>query len=158
MQINSPVFNHGTNMSEQYTCLGENINPPLVIDDVPEGVVSFVLIFDDADSSPIWTHWLLFNIPSSTRIIHAGQIPEGATEGLANNHSFGYEGPCPKYFRGTHRYFFRLYALDGLLNLKADSERQDVENAMRNHIIGEASLLVLCSSVSVPDRADRSPA
>jgi Raf kinase inhibitor-like YbhB/YbcL family protein len=132
-----------------YTCLDANINPPLVIDDVPENTVSFVLIFEDVDAQPkAWTHWLLFNIPPLTRIVHEGQIPAGATEGLANNHSFGYEGPCPRFFSGTHHYWFRLYALDAMLDLGADSEREAVESAMQGHVLSEAFLEVICVSSS----------
>jgi len=135
-------------MPVNYTCLGDNINPPLVFGDVPDDVASFVLIFEDLDADPQWTHWMLFNVPPLIRSVDEGSIPAGATEGLANNHSFGYEGPCPKFFAGTHRYRFRLFALDKLLDLGADSERDAVESAMQSHIITEAFLEVICVSPS----------
>jgi Raf kinase inhibitor-like YbhB/YbcL family protein len=129
------------------TCLGPNINPSLIIEDIPAGTQSMVLIFEDADASPNpWTHWMLFNIPPHINRIEEGKLPPGATEGLANNHSFGYEGPCPKYFKGTHHYWFRLYALDTILDLPKNSEREDVEKKMKNHIIDKAELLGLCTS------------
>jgi Raf kinase inhibitor-like YbhB/YbcL family protein len=147
MQLYSPAFNPGTAIPEIHTCLGKNISPPLVIEDVPEGTVSFVLIIEDSDAVPApWTHWMLFDIPGSVRLIHSGHIPEGAVEGLANNHSFGYEGPCPKYFSGTHHYLFRLYALNGMLGMHKHSEKEDVEKEMKNKIIAEAYLVGLCIS------------
>src|SRR5690242_3198491 len=111
MEITS-VFDPGESIPRPYTCLGENSSPPLQFRDLPEGTESLVLIFEDVDATPgPWTHWMVFDIPSTTRYTEAGAIPEGGTEGLANNHSFGYEGPCPKYFKGTHHYWLRLYAL-----------------------------------------------
>lgn len=147
MKIKAPAFIQGESVPEKYTCLGPNINPSLQIEDVPENAKSLVLIFEDIDATPKpWTHWMLFNIPPETKMIDEGSIPAGATEGLANNHSFGYEGPCPKYFNGTHHYWFRLYALDTILNLPAATEREDVEKAMGGHIVAKAELLGLCTA------------
>lgn len=147
MKITSPLFQHGEPIPQPNTCLGPNINPPLNFENVPDNTQSFVLIFEDVDATPKpWTHWMLFNIPATTKQVEEGKVPEGATEGLANNHSFGYEGPCPKYFKGTHHYWFRLYALDTILDLPAASEREDVEAAMQQHIIEKAELLGLCTA------------
>jgi len=146
MRIRS-TFEDNQDIPKANTCLGENINPALLIEDIPEGTQSLVLIFEDADASPKpWTHWMLFNIPPTTTAIKEGTIPQGATEGLANNHSFGYEGPCPRYFKGTHHYWFRLYALNTILELPKNSEREDVEEKMKNHIIEKAELLGLCTA------------
>lgn len=140
------AFEHGEEVPRPYTCLGLNISPPLEFQDLPENTESLVLIFEDVDATPkAWTHWMVFNIPPSGTIINEGTIPPGGTEGLANNHSFGYEGPCPRYFHGTHHYWFRLYALDSMLDLPAASEREDVEKAMEGHIIGKTELLGLCT-------------
>ena len=147
MKITSPLFQYGEDVPQPNTCLGTNINPPLSFENVPDNTQSLVLIFEDVDATPKpWTHWMLFNIPVTTKQIEQGKIPEGATEGLANNHSFGYEGPCPKYFKGTHHYWFRLYALDTVLHLPAATEREDVETAMQQHIIAKAELLGLCTA------------
>jgi Raf kinase inhibitor-like YbhB/YbcL family protein len=147
MKIKGLLFQHGEQVPEQHTCLGANINPELQFEDVPEATQSLVLIFEDIDATPKpWTHWILFNIPPTTNKIEAGKIPGGVTEGLANNHSFGYEGPCPKYFKGTHRYWFRLYALDKKMNLPAATEREEVEEEMKGHIIARAELLGLCTA------------
>lgn len=147
MQITSPVFQYGKEIPQPYTCLGPNINPPLQFTDIPSGVQSFVLIFEDVDAAPRpWTHWMLFNIPATTTEVKEGSIPEGAVEGLANNHSFGYEGPCPKYFKGTHHYWYRLYALNKKLDLPAATEREEVEEKMKNAVIAKAELLGLCTA------------
>lgn len=146
MRIRS-TFGHNQEIPQNNTCLGPNINPPLYFEDVPENAKSLVLVFEDIDATPKpWTHWMLFNIPTSIKVVKEGQIPEGATEGLANNHSFGYEGPCPKYFKGTHHYWFRLYALDSVLDLPPATEREEVEEKMQEHIVAKAELLGLCVS------------
>ena len=134
-------------MPEKFTCLGQNVNPPLHIEQVPALAKSLVLIFEDTDATPkVWTHWMLFDIPPATREIEENSVPNGAVEGLANNHSFGYEGPCPRYFKGTHHYRFCLYALNKLLHLPPATEREEVEEKMKAHIIAEAQLSVLCSA------------
>lgn len=142
------IFNNGEEIPKPYTCLGPNVNPPLFFDEIPAEAKSLVLIFEDVDAIPIWTHWMLFNIPPTTTEIKEGTIPEGAVEGLANNHSFGYEGPCPKYFEGIHHYWYRLFALDIALDLPAATERDEVEEKMRPHVIAKAYLLGLCNSHS----------
>ncbi|MDB5190538.1 MAG: YbhB YbcL family protein [Segetibacter sp.] len=145
MEIKSPEFKYGEPIPKSFTCLGPNISPPLYFQDIPEGTKSLVLIFEDVDATPKpWTHWMLFNIPPNTPQAEQGIIPEGAVEGLANNHSFGYEGPCPKYFKGTHQYWFRLYALSTVLDLPAATEREEIEEEMQVHIIEKAELLGLC--------------
>jgi len=147
MELKSPAFEHGQVIPQQYTCLGANINPPLHFVNVPPGTKSLVLIVEDTDATPRpWTHWMLFNIPALTTAIHENTIPAGATEGLANNHSFGYEGPCPKYFSGTHHYWFRAYALSEVLELPATAEREEVEKAMQPFIFDQAALMGLCTA------------
>lgn len=147
MRITSPVFQHGQSIPVKNTCLGPNVSPSLYFEDIPTGAQSLVLIFEDVDATPKpWTHWMLFNVPATTPQIEEGIIPEGATEGLANNHSFGYEGPCPRYFKGTHHYWFRLYALDRKLDLPAATEREEVEERMKAHVIAKAELLGLCTA------------
>lgn len=140
------VFEQSQEIPRPYTCLGANISPPLEFEDLPEGTKSLVLIFEDVDATPRpWTHWMVFNIPASTVKTEEGTIPEGGIEGLANNHSFGYEGPCPRYFHGTHHYWLRLYALDTMLDLPAASEREDIERAIEGHVLERADLPGLCT-------------
>ncbi len=145
MKIKS-AFEHNQEIPRPYTCLGSNISFPFQIEDIPKGAESFVLIFEDVDATPkAWTHWMVFNIPAVTQRFEEAQIPAGGVEGLANNHSFGYEGPCPRYFQGTHHYWLRIYALDTMLDLPAASEREDVEKAMQEHVLAKAELLGLCT-------------
>ncbi|WP_207425923.1 YbhB/YbcL family Raf kinase inhibitor-like protein [Pedobacter sp. SYSU D00535] len=145
MKIKS-AFEHNQEISKPYTCLGPNISPPLQFEDIPQEAESFVLIIEDVDATPKpWTHWMVFNIPAVTQSVEEGKVPLGGVEGLCNNHTFGYEGPCPRYFQGTHHYWFRLYALDTMLDLPAASEREDVEKAMEGHIVAQAELLGLCT-------------
>ncbi len=140
MKITS-IFKHKEEIPKPYTCLGANISPPLQFLNLPRGTESLVLIFEDTDATPKpWTHWMVFNIPAATLGAEEGTIPAGGIEGLANNHSFGYEGPCPKYFKGVHRYSFKLYALDKMLDLPAASEREAVEECMKGHVLATATL------------------
>lgn len=140
-------FEHNTEIPQPYTCLGPNISFPLQFEEIPDGTKSLALIFEDVDAAPkAWTHWMVFNIPPSTVNVPENTIPEGGLEGLANNHSFGYEGPCPKYFKGTHHYWLRLYALDIMLDLPKASEREEVEEKMQGHILAQAELLGLCTA------------
>ena len=130
-----------------FTCMSENINPPLFFEDIPEGTKSLILSLEDTDATPTpWIHWLLFNIPTTVTMVNQNQIPEGATEGLANNKSFGYEGPCPKYFSGTHHYLFTLVALNTVLDLPAASDKTVVFEKMQGHILATAQLVGLCNA------------
>ena len=140
------AFENNQEIPAIYTCLGKNISLPLHFENLPETTKSLVLIFEDADAEPVWTHWLLFNIPPEAVQTEAGKIPAGATEGLANNHSFGYEGPCPKYFKGIHHYYLKVFALNATLNLPAASEREAVEKAMEGCIVDSVVHVGICSS------------
>lgn len=147
MEITCPFFKNGEPIPEKYTCLGENINPPLDFIDVPKTAQSLVLIIEDIDATPKpWTHWLIFNILPSEKGIQEGRIPKFAMEGLSNNHTFGYEGPCPKYFKGTHHYLFRLIALNTRFYISGEVEREELEVFMDGHIIEEAVLMGTCTS------------
>jgi Raf kinase inhibitor-like YbhB/YbcL family protein len=145
MFITSPVFHDRTDVPTRHTCNGENISPALEFRDLPTGTKSLVLIVEDVDATPDpWIHWLVFNIPQTTTSVPAGHIPEGGTEGIANGGTHGYEGPCPKYFSGTHRYHFRLFALDTVLDLPATADKTQVAASMHDHLIDSATLVGLC--------------
>lgn len=144
MQISSPAFQDQQPVPVRYTCYGSNVNPPLEWRDVPAGMQSLVLTFEDVDApANPWVHWLVFNIPATTLRCAENALPEGATEGIANGGTHGYEGPCMKYFRGTHHYFFRLFALNTLLDLPATADRAAVFAAMDGHVLDEAQLIGL---------------
>jgi hypothetical protein len=146
MKLTSPQFERNGRIPSKYTCEGEDINPPLMISDIPEGTKSLVLIMDDPDvpkhlrEDGIWDHWIKFNIPPTTTTIAEGEEPEGVS-GQGTSGNLKYHGPCPP--DREHRYFFKLYALDTELALPGGASKKDVEVAMQNHILGEAVLIGL---------------
>ncbi len=142
MKISSPAFEANQTIPSKYTCDGENINPPLQIYDVPAGAKSLVLISDDPDAPMgTWVHWTVWNILPETKEIGENSAPVGAVEGMTSFGNNGYGGPCPP--SGTHRYFFKLYALDTILDLPQFAKAADVEKAMVGHILDKAELIGL---------------
>jgi Raf kinase inhibitor-like YbhB/YbcL family protein len=112
----------------------------LTIEGTPEETKSLVLIIDDPDASAgTWNHWLVWNIPPATRKIEENTVP--GTPGITTSRKHAYGGPCPP--SGTHRYLFKVYALDTKLNLNNDSQKRDVEKAMKNHMLAKGELLGL---------------
>jgi hypothetical protein len=143
MKIKS-IFSDGERIPLKYTCDGEDVNPPLEFTDIPKDTKSLLLIVDDPDSpSKVWSHWVLWNIPSNTNRIKENSIPSGTNEGINDFGKRGYGGPCPH--SGTHRYQFKLYALDIKLDLSKESTKTNVENAIRGHIIDKTILTGLYS-------------
>ena len=139
MKLNSPVFENGGDIPSKYTCQGDNISPELIISDVSEKAASLILIMDDPDAPKgTWDHWVVFNIAPNTTKISEGQEPPG----VAGNNSWentGYGGPCPP--SGTHRYFFKLYALDIEFDLLQGSSKSEVESAMEGHVLENVELV-----------------
>lgn len=142
LSITSPIFKDNENIPAKYTCDGEDESPPLEIAGVPEGAKSLVLIMDDPDATGgrTWDHWVIFNLQPTTVNIQQGEEPMGVS-GKNSWGKTGYGGPCPG--SGTHRYFFKLYALDTVLNLPAGSERKDVEKAMEGHVLDKTEIIGL---------------
>jgi hypothetical protein len=142
MKITS-VFEN-TEMPDKYTCNGENINPPLDIAEVPEGTKSLVLIVDDPDApAGTWVHWVVWNIKPDTVRVEEGSVPENAVQGTNDFKKTEYVGPCPP--SGTHRYFFKIYALDTELQLEQEATKSEVEAAMQGHILSQEKLVGLYS-------------
>lgn len=144
-ELKSAAFTEGGMIPPLYTCQGKDISPPLTWSGVPAGTKSLALICDDPDA-PIgtWVHWVYYNIPPTLTSLPEAmpKTEKPATGGIHGESSFGdfgYGGPCPPW--GTHRYYFRLYALDTLLNLKPKAEKKDVMKAMEGHILGTAELM-----------------
>ncbi len=142
MVISSSAFKYGGAIPSEYSCDGGNYNPPLSISNVPEGAKSLVLIMDDPDAVQVvgytWVHWLVWNISSNTKFIAAGSVPAGASEGTTSFGSPGYGGPCPP--SGSHRYFFKLYALDvEKLNLSSATTVSGLQAAIKGHILKQAT-------------------
>jgi Raf kinase inhibitor-like YbhB/YbcL family protein len=139
-KLSSPAFNHGSQIPSKYTCDGENISPHLIIHGAPVGTKSLALIMDDPDAPMgTWVHWLVWNISPEIREVKEHTTPHGSGEGLNSKGKTGYAGPCPP--SGTHRYFFRLYALDRKLALQAGSKRADLDMAMESHILAVTELM-----------------
>ncbi|MCI0619823.1 YbhB/YbcL family Raf kinase inhibitor-like protein [Candidatus Wolfebacteria bacterium] len=139
--LKSPAFAHNGVIPAKYTCDGEDVSPPLAWENIPEGIRFLVLIMDDPDAPRgTWVHWIVFNIPPDTARIEEGKEPEG----VSGNNSWltlGYGGPCPP--EGVHRYFFKLYALDTMLDLSEGATKAEVEAAMTGHILAETTLIGL---------------
>ena len=140
--VKSPAFENNKRIPVKYTYDGADVNPPLTIEGVPEETKTLVLIVDDPDA-PMGTfdHWVVWNIPAATRRIEENTVP--GIEGMSSYRKHAYGGPCPPY--GTHRYFFKVYALDTQLDLKLNSTKRDVEKAMKGHILAEGELVGLYS-------------
>lgn len=143
LSLESTTLIHNASIPKQYTCNGENISPALQWHGTPAGTQSYVLIVDDPDApAGTWVHWLLFNIPATlTRLDEATKTPAGAISGKNSWDQQGYGGPCPP--SGTHRYFFKLYALDSKLTVNSSVNKQDILNAMQNHILDSSELIGL---------------
>jgi Raf kinase inhibitor-like YbhB/YbcL family protein len=139
LTITSPAFKHEKPIPAKYSCQGEDINPPLNINGIPEEAKTLVLIMDDPDA-PMGTfdHWVMWNIPPVSEISE-DTVPEGAEQGKNSWDKNEYGGPCPP--SGTHRYYFKLYALDTSLDLPASSGKKDVESAMSGHVLAETVLM-----------------
>lgn len=145
MKLVSSAFQHNSMMPSEFTCDGSDSSPPLSITDVPANAKSLVLIVDDPDA-PVgtWDHWVVFNIPQSTKQIPQDTEPNGVS-GKNSWGKTGYGGPCPP--SGTHRYFFKLYALDTILNLAQGATKKQIEAAMQKHILAKAELVGLYKRV-----------
>jgi Raf kinase inhibitor-like YbhB/YbcL family protein len=143
--ISSSGFHNGGQVPKQFTCEGSDISPELHWSSPPAGTQSFALIADDPDApAGTWTHWIVFNLPAQTaglaeNVAKVDELPSGGAQGRNDFRKIGYGGPCPPAGK-PHRYFFKLYALDNKLDLKAGASRQELEQAMQGHVLGQAEL------------------
>ncbi len=144
--ISSSSFSQSAEIPRKFTCDGADVSPDLTWTAPPAGTQSFALIADDPDA-PVgtWTHWVLYDLPAQTTVLPEGvskvdEVPSGGRQGRNDFRKIGYGGPCPPPGK-PHRYFFKLYALDRMLNLKPGSDKQEVEQAMQNHVLGKAELM-----------------
>ena len=137
LSISSPAFKENGFIPAEYTCDGANINPPLYIEGIPKEAQCLALIVDDPDAPMgIWVHWVVWNIPATH---HLKEKTVHGTQGMNDFRKHTYGGPCPP--SGTHRYFFKVYALDELLVLPATANKQQLERAMSNHILAFCELI-----------------
>lgn len=146
MVVTSTAFEEGEAIPEVYTCDGRDISPPLSWEGVPGGTRSFGLICDDPDAPMgTWVHWVLYNIPADTTALPAGvpagaSLEDGSKQGISDFGRPGYGGPCPPGGK-PHRYFFKLYALDTLLQIKGPVTKANLEKEMKGHVIAEARIM-----------------
>ncbi len=140
--ISSPAFGDNGPIPQKYTCEGSDVNPPLVIKNVPPEAKSLVLIVEDPDA-PVgtWVHWVVWGINPRTAQIPENSVPRGAMQGINDFQRHEYGGPCPP--SGTHRYFFILYALDTTPSLGPNAQKADLEKAIKGHVIAEGRLVGL---------------
>lgn len=145
IKITSSAFEPEALIPPKYTCDGDDISPPLQWETVPEATKSIALISDDPDAPMgTWVHWVLFNLPADTTQLHENIppdkiLPNGARQGITDFGRIGYGGPCPP--GGTHRYFFKIYALDTELDLAAGAAKNNLLKAMEGHILAEGQLM-----------------
>jgi Raf kinase inhibitor-like YbhB/YbcL family protein len=147
MTITSDAFTNGQSIPAKYSCNGRNISPALAWDEPPTGTQSFALIVDDPDAPMgTWVHWVLYNIPAGTRSLQEdlpvtgkNVDPNAINVGKNSSGKIGYDGPCPP--GGTHRYFFKLYALDTTINLLPGATKEQVLKEMDGHILAQGELV-----------------
>ena len=145
IKVTSSAFEENGMIPVQYTCDGKDLSPPLAWDNIPDGTKSIALICDDPDAPMgTWVHWVLFNLPADTRelienIPSDENLKNGARHGKNDFRNFGYGGPCPP--SGTHRYYFKVYALDTVIGLSAGATKRQLLGAMEGHILAEGQLM-----------------
>ena len=139
LKITSPAFETNKNIPPKYGCDGENVNPPVQIENVPPGTKSLALVFDDQDAPRgTYVHWILWNVDPATKEIKEKSIPEGAVQGLNDFKKNLYGGPCPP--TRPHKYVVKVYALDTRLELDPKSTKVDLEKAMEGHLLAQGQL------------------
>jgi len=138
--VATSAFQTGGDIPAKFTCNGANVNPELKINGVPNGAKSLVLIVDDPDAPRgLFTHWILWNIDPKTTDIGENSVPAGGVQGTNDFGKRNYGGPCPP--SGTHRYFFKIFALDSKLDLKPSAGRAELDGAMKDHVLTKAELI-----------------
>ncbi len=145
IQVTSSAFNSGASISQEFTCDGRDISPPLSFANIPSEAQSLVIICDDPDApSATFVHWVLYNLPASTtslseNVSSEATLDSGALDGINDFGTTAYSGPCPP--SGTHRYYFKVYALDTTLSLASGATKSQVVNAMAGHILSQGQLM-----------------
>src|SRR5262245_20856957 len=139
MNITSSAFQQGGNIPSKFTCDGSDTSPPLQISSIPSNAKSLVLIADDPDATGgLFTHWLVWTIPPQTTSVAEGNSPKGV-QGTNDFGKSGYRGPCPP--PGTHRYSFKIFALDRELDLRTGAKRTQLDAAMKGHVIAKGEVV-----------------
>ena len=140
ISIASPAFQSGAEIPAKFTCNGANVNPELKISGVPNEATSLVLIVDDPDAPHgLFTHWIVWNIDLKMTDVAENSAPAGGIQGTNDFGKRNYGGPCPP--SGTHRYFFKIFALDTKLELKPSARRAELDAAMKGHVLAQGELM-----------------
>src|SRR6266496_874699 len=140
LEITSNAFANGQSIPVKYSCKGNNISPDLAWNEPPAGTESFALIVDDPDAPMgTWVHWVLYNLPPNTRSLPENTNSNGMSAGKNSSGNMHYDGPCPP--SGTHRYYFKLYALDTNLNLSPGAMKEQVLKEMQGHVLAQGELM-----------------
>ena len=145
LEINSSAFSEGKPIPQKYSCEGADLSPPLSWIGAPDGTKCFALIADDPDAPGMtFVHWVIYNIPGNATSLPEGvepkkELSDGTMQGTTSFRRIGYGGPCPP--GGTHRYYFKLYALNEKVGLKPGATKEVVLGAIEKHIIDEAQLM-----------------
>jgi len=146
LELKSSAFNNGAPIPAKYTCKGEDVSVPLTWSGVPEGAKSIALICDDPDApSMTWVHWVVYNVPAGAKgfkeeMPKERELPDGTLQGMTDFRRIGYGGPCPPP-GGPHRYYFKLYALNTVLELGPGATKKALLEAMKGHVLEEAQLM-----------------
>jgi Raf kinase inhibitor-like YbhB/YbcL family protein len=147
IEVTSTIFKDGDDIPARYTCDGKNLSPPLNWTGVPQTAQSLALLMDDPDApSGTYTHWILFNIPRRIEglpedVPKEEKLADGSRQCLNSSGNFGYTGPCPPAGHGSHRYYFRIYALDREIHLNKGSKREDFLTAIEGQVLEEGQLM-----------------
>ena len=145
-KLTSSAFAVGGEIPNQYTCKGQDVSPALAWSGAPAHTASFAIIMDDPDApAGTWVHWVMWDVPGSAHLLPEGvakreQLDDGARQGRNSFGKIGYNGPCPPAGQ-THRYFFRIYALDGKLDLQPAATREHSDDAMQGHILAQSEYM-----------------
>lgn len=144
MELTSPAFANNTPIPDKYTCKGEGVSPPLHVNSVPAGTQSLALVVQDPDTPNNFTHWIIWNISGTSSVIKENNVPAGAIEGLNETGKVGYTPPCPP--SGTHRYLFKLYALNRQLSLEPGAHAYALTASLEGHVLAKAELIGLVTA------------
>jgi Raf kinase inhibitor-like YbhB/YbcL family protein len=140
LELTSDAFVNGQSIPAKYACTGRNISPALAWGEPPTGTQSFALLMEDPDApGGTWVHWVLFNIPADVRSLQENMDTSAMSAGKNSWGDLSYGGPCPP--SGTHRYFFKLYALDSTLSLSPGATKEQVLEAIEGHILAQTELM-----------------
>lgn len=145
LKLSSTAFPQEGAIPSKYTCDGPNISPPLIWAEVPEGTKTLALICDDPDApGKTWVHWVLYGLPATSKGLAENvppqpKLPDGSKQGTTDFKKIGYGGPCPP--SGSHRYYFKLYALDTNLPLEPGATKDQLLKAMGGHILAQGQLM-----------------